>query len=131
MSTYARVTGPGWRFFAGTMIVIAGFFNILDGLVGLTNEDYFESKDLLFRDIKTWAWVILILGVVELVAGFAIFSASPFGAIIGIMVAGINAIGQLAWLRHYPAWSLVIILIDVLVIYGLAVYGTQDRVDIT
>jgi hypothetical protein len=130
MSAYARVTGPGWRFFAGTMMVIAGFFNIIDGLVGITKSEYFKS-DLLFRDIETWAWVILILGVVELVAGFAIFSASPLGSMIGIVVAGINAIGQLAWLRHYPEWSLVIIFIDILVIYALTVYGTQDRIDVS
>jgi len=61
---------------------------------------------------------------------FAIFSASPSGALIGIIVAGLNAVGQLAWPRHYPEWSLVIIFIDILIIYGLAVYGTQDRIDV-
>ena len=37
--------------------------------------------------------------------------------------AGLNAIGQLMFAPAYPWWSLAMFAIDILIIYGLAVYG--------
>ena len=47
------------------------------------------------------------------------------GAVIGIVVAGLGAIGALLSLPAYPFWSLAIFAVDVLVIYGLAAYGAR------
>lgn len=41
------------------------------------------------------------------------------------MTAFINAVAQLAWINTNVIWTFVAILIDVMVIYGLAVYGGQ------
>lgn len=125
---HPKVAGPGWRFFAGTMMMVVGFFNIIDGLVAITNSQFFANK-LLFSDLQTWGWIIVAIGALELVAGFAIFGASAFGEVIGIVVASLNAVAQLAWIQHHPASSILIIAIDVLVIYGLAMYGTHDRLE--
>jgi hypothetical protein len=35
--------GFGWKAFAGTMILIGGTMNFIDGLVGLTNASYFNK----------------------------------------------------------------------------------------
>ena len=48
-------------------------------------------------------------------------------AYVGIFFAVLNAIGQLLYLPSYPLWSIVIIAIDVIVIYGLAMYGTSPQ----
>jgi hypothetical protein len=46
-----------------------------------------------------------------------------FGRIVGVVVAALNALLQLAYLPHFPLWSFTMILIDVLVIYGLVAHG--------
>ena len=38
---------------------------------------------------------------------------------IGVVVAGLNMLFQLAWLGHFPFWSFTMIVVDILVIYGL------------
>jgi hypothetical protein len=43
----------------------------------------------------------------------------------GIVLAMLNAIGQLLNLPAFPLWSIIIIAIDVMIIYGLTVYGTM------
>ena len=123
-------SGSGWKLFAGIMIIVVGAMNIFDGLVAITNDGYLKGvaggsggRLPLTDNFKTWGWVVLIWGVVLILVGFLIFSGNIFGRIVGVVVAALNVLLQLAYLPHYPLWSFTIILIDVLVIYGLAVHG--------
>ena len=47
----------------------------------------------------------------------------PWGAIVGIVTAFFNAIAQLSWIGVNPWWATIAIVIDVMIIYGLIVYG--------
>jgi len=119
--------GVGWKLFAGIMILIVGTMNVFDGLVGITQVNYitrYTGGQLpVTNNIKTWSWVVLIIGVVMILAGFLIFVGNMFGRIVGIIVASLNALVQLAYLNHNTFWSFTMIIIDVLVIYGLAAHG--------
>ena len=119
--------GFGWKVFAGIMILIVGVLNVFDGLVGLTQENYvkqFTNGQLpVTNNIKTWSWVVLIIGVIMILAGFLIFSGTMFGRVVGVLVASLNLLVQLAYLNHNPFWSFTMILIDLLVIYGLVAHG--------
>jgi hypothetical protein len=119
--------GLGWKVFAGIMILIVGALNVFDGLVGLTQENYikqFTNGQLpITNNVKTWSWVVLILGIIMILAGFLIFSGNMFGRLVGILVAALNLLVQLAYLNHNTFWSFTMILIDILVIYGLAAHG--------
>ena len=122
-------SGMGWKLFAGIMVIIVGTFNVIDGLVAITNADQFEnafgaSSELpVTNNVKTWGWVVLILGAVLILSGFLIFVGNMFGRVIGVLAASVNAIVQLAFLPHYPLWSFTMILIDILVIWGIVVHG--------
>jgi hypothetical protein len=119
--------GMGWKLFAGIMILIVGTMNVFDGLVGITQVNYitrYTGGQLpITNNIKTWSWVVLIIGVVMILAGFLIFVGNMFGRIVGIIVASLNALVQLAYLNHNTFWSFTMILVDILVIYGLAAHG--------
>ena len=119
--------GFGWKVFAGIMILIVGALNVFDGLVGLTQENYikqFTNGQLpITNNVKTWSWVVPILGIIMILAGFLIFSGNMFGRVVGILVASLNLLVQLAYLNHNTFWSFTMILIDILVIYGLAAHG--------
>ena len=128
--------GGGWRLFAGIMILIVGTFNVIDGLRAITNASQIQSHfpngkvELpLTNNVKTWGWVVLIIGAVMILAGFLIFAGNMFGRIVGVAVAALNAIVQLSYLDHNTFWSFTMILIDVLVIYGLVAHGglSEDR----
>ena len=119
--------GMGWKLFAGIMILIVGTMNVFDGLVGITQVNYikrYTGGELpITNNVKTWSWVILIIGAVMILAGLLIFVGNMFGRIVGIIVASVNALVQLAYLNHNTFWSFTMIIIDVLVIYGLAAHG--------
>jgi hypothetical protein len=118
--------GSGWRAFAGVLILIAGIFNIIDGIVAVADAKYLTDR-LIFGDLRSWGWAILAIGAVQFLVGLAIFSGSGLAAFAGVLIAGLNAIGQLLFLRTYPMWSVITIAIDLLIIYGLTAYGHVRR----
>ena len=119
--------GGGWKLFAGILILLGGTMNVFDGLVGITQVNYIKrytgGQLPITNNIKTWSWVILIIGAVMILAGFLIFVGNMFGRIVGVIVASVNALAQLAYLNHNTFWSFTMIIIDVLVIYGLVAHG--------
>jgi len=109
------------------MLFLAGVFNVIAGLVALADSRFYAAGAVyVWSDLHTWGWIVLALGVVELLAGGAILRGRTWGRWFGISAAGLNAIGQMVFIPAYPWWSLLIIAIDVLVIYRLATYGAQE-----
>ena len=117
-----EASGTGWIAFAGTMLILVGCFNVIDGIAALANSDYLVNQ-LLFSNLHAWGWFFLIWGAVQIVTGFAVYSGAGWAAIVGVVSAFGNAIAQLSWARAYPVWAIAAIVLDVLVIYGLVVYG--------
>jgi hypothetical protein len=119
--------GSGWLSFAAVMIGLVGVFNIIWGLVALIQDDYFVADELLFADLSLWGVIYLIIGGIQLLTAGLIASRNPAGAVIGIFMASVSAIGALLSVGAYPLWSIIIMVIDGLVIYGLAVYGFGEE----
>jgi hypothetical protein len=117
----------GWVVFAGTIAIIGGIFNIIQGLVALFDDQYFvvAKGDLLLLDFTTWGWIHVLVGVVMLLVGLGIIRGSPWGLVAGVVIAGVQAILQLGFLAAYPVWSILIIALDVVVIYALIVHGRE------
>jgi hypothetical protein len=121
----------GWKAFAGIMILVAGTFNIIDGLIGLSNVRYFTdvtpgvgtAEYPIVDDIKVWSWVVLAAGVVLVAASFAVFYGAMWGRIVGVIAVALNMVLQFTYVAHYPVWSLSMIVVDAFVIYALTVHG--------
>jgi len=117
-------TGYGWVLFAGTIIAILGVLNTIYGIAGISNSKFYaRGVEYVIGDIKTWGWVLLIVGVVQLFAAFSIWTQATFGRVIGIATAALNALVQLIVVSGAPFYSLAIFSLDILVIYGLIAHG--------
>jgi hypothetical protein len=81
-----------------------------------------DARDIL-GDLNTWGWVMLGLGVLQVLVAWAVFAGNQAARWAGGVIASLNAIAQLAFIPAYPFWSLSVLAINVLVIYGLAAYG--------
>jgi hypothetical protein len=120
----------GWLTFAGTLFVLVGGFNVVQGLVALAKEEAFVVTDdgLLFADFTAWGWFFLIFGVIQVLVGFGIYAGRTWARVLGVILAMLNAVGQIAFLVAFPLWALVTIGLNVVVIYGLLVpYGDRDE----
>ncbi|HSP74391.1 MAG TPA: hypothetical protein VLN26_18625 [Gaiellaceae bacterium] len=113
--------------FAGLMLGFAGTFTVIDGIVALAKSKFYVADAVyVFGDVRTWGWIMLIVGTIELVAAFAVFSGSQLARWFGVAVAGLNGIAQLMFLPAYPWWAISVFAVDVLVIYALVAYGGRN-----
>jgi hypothetical protein len=111
----------GWVAFAGIMLALIGFFDILQGLTALFNDEYFAVRngDLLVFDFTAWGWITLIWGALLVLAGFGLLGGRGGARIFAIVVLFVNMLLQIAFLAAYPIWSTIIIALDVFVLYAL------------
>lgn len=128
ITEHPQTAWAGWAYFAGIMMMMVGAFQVIEALTALFNQDYLlvTSKGLLVHvNIAAWGWVHLIIGVVAIAAGLAVLAGKMWARIIGMFMAGVSAIVNLAFIAAYPLWAITIIALDVLVIYALAVHGGE------
>lgn len=120
----------GWVVFGAIMMIMAGSFQIIAGLVALFNDEYFavtSSGLLVTLDFTTWGWVHLALGALVTAAGVALLAGQTWARIVGVTVAVIASVVNLAFLSAHPVWAVVTIALDVLVIYAIVVHGDELR----
>jgi len=67
------------------------------------------------------------VGIVLIVAGFAVFNRAPWAVTVGVIVALLGALTNMFWIFQYPIASLVLVMINVFVLYALVVYGDRDE----
>lgn len=125
----------GWLIFAAVIMFIVGFHNLIYGIASL--RDYIVIVDnlyststgtgVIYANTTFWGWLWIVVGIVQMGIAFGIAAGNELSRWVGIVIAALNAIGQLAFMAAFPIWSVTIIAIDVLVIYALATYQTRGR----
>ena len=119
----------GWTSFSGLMLVIAGTFGAINGLIAIIHDEVYvvgEDRIVAF-DFTQWGWIHLIAGGIVMLAGFAVVgSGAAWARIVGVAVAAGHAVLQIAWIEAYPFWTLATIGIDLVVIYGLMVPAAEE-----
>ena len=114
-------TLSGWWVFAGVLLLVAGILNIIWGIAAIGDAKFFtNSGTFIISSLHTWGWITLILGVLELIAAFSLFSGGEFGRWFGIFVGAFNAMAALLSIPAYPFWSLAIFALSIIIIYKLA-----------
>jgi hypothetical protein len=124
-----RTGWVGWVWFAAIMSVLIGAFNVIDGLVALFQNTLYVvgQNQVLAFNLTTWGWIHLIVGVLQVIAGCALFTGRTWARVtVGVLVV-INAIAQMAFLPVYPVWSLLVIALDVITLYAVVVHGGEAR----
>lgn len=122
-----EIEGQGWVLFAGIMILILGIMNVVFGIAAIDKSTFFtQNAKFVVAELNTWGWILLVVGVVQLVAAFGIWSRRGWGRWIGIISASCNAIAQLFFIAATPHGSLALLAVGLLVIYGLASYDYRE-----
>jgi hypothetical protein len=117
-------TRSGWVTFAGIMLFIGGVLNVIYGIAAIGDSKFFiQDQKYILSNLNTWGWVTLLLGILQLIAAFSLWSGNLYGRAVAILAASLSAVGALLSIPAYPFWSLAIFAIDIIVIYQVAMYG--------
>ena len=127
-----RPTGwVGWVIFAGVAMIVLGAFQIIEGLVAVYQRAFYvahgsaSGTQIWAVNYNAWGWTHFGLGVVLVLVGFGVMAGQTWARVAGIVLAVASAVINLAFIGAYPVWSVIIIALDVLVIYALAVHGRE------
>ena len=122
----------GFVLFAGILLVMVGAFQAIEGLVALFKDEYYvvtRTGLVLNVDYTTWGWTHLIIGLVAIGVGIGVMLGKTWARVTGIVIAAISAFANLTFIAAYPLWCTIVIAMDVLVIYALAVHGREVKTD--
>ena len=120
----------GWVIFAGVAMIVLGAFQVIEGLVAVFQKGYYlvtPGHLIVHVSYPTWGWVHFGIGAVIVLVGFGVMTGAMWARVLGITLAVISAIVNLAFLAAYPVWGVIIIALDVVVIYALAVHGREVK----
>jgi hypothetical protein len=124
---YEEEAGSGWVMFAGTMILILGAMNVIYGIAAIDDSTFYvQDAKYVFSDLNTWGWVLLVVGVTQVLVGFGIWARIQLARWLGVLAASVNAILQLIFLPASPFLALALFSIGILVIYGLLAHGQRS-----
>jgi hypothetical protein len=114
--------------FAATLLLILGTLNVIYGIGALDGANVFvDDRRFVLDDLNTLGWVLIVLGLIQLVGGLSLLAGNAFGKIIGIVGAGLGAIGALLSIGgSYPWWSLGIFFLCLYVIHGIFIFDTGE-----
>jgi hypothetical protein len=116
--------GTGWVVFAAVMLGLAGVWNFFAGIAAIGDAHvYVANANYVFSDLSTWGWIVMILGVFQVIAGLSLMSGSEVARWFAIVVAGVNSLAQLNFAPAEPWWAMAMFTVDILIIYGLAAHG--------
>ena len=100
--------GAGRVVFAAILLLMVGTINIIYGIGALDDANIFVNDTrFILNNLNTLGWVLIILGVIQLTAGFSLMAGNAYGRVIGIIAGSLGAIGALLSIGGaYPWWSL-------------------------
>jgi hypothetical protein len=130
---YGRPITSGWAnwmVFASVMLVVLGCFHVIEGLVALFQDKYNLVRPgglVAHVSYAAWGWALIVLEIVALVTGAGLLRGNAVARVVAVVVAVVSAIVNLAFVAAEPAWSLIVIALDLIIIYGVIVHGGELR----
>ena len=120
--------GAGRVVFAAFLLMIVGTINIIYGIGALDDANIFVNDTrFILDDLNTLGWVLIILGAIQLIAGFSLLAGNTFGRVVGIIGGSLGAIGALLSIgQGNPWWSLAVFALCVYIVHGLIIFGEDE-----
>ena len=121
--------GAGRVVFAAVLLLIVGTLNIIYGIGALDDANFYANDTrYILTNLNTLGWVVIILGIIQLTGGFSLMAGNTYGRVIGIIAGSLGAIGALLSMGNsHPWWNLAIFALCVWIVYGILVFGEEER----
>jgi hypothetical protein len=115
--------------FVAILLLIVGVLNIIYGIGAISDAKFYANDTrYILTNLHAMGWVLVILGVVQLTGGLSLMAGNAWGRFVGIVAGSLGAIGALLSMGGtHPFWELGIFFLCVWIVYGVVVFGEDER----
>jgi len=125
MSTDTARSATGWATFTALFLFIVGVLNVLWGIAALSNEQNFSERGLVLSGLETWGWIVLVIGLFELLGAALVANRHPFGVVVALIVASFGLMAHFVAIGAYPVWSVTLMIMNALVLWAVTVHNDE------
>jgi hypothetical protein len=111
------------------MLLMMGLLNVIYGIGALDDANVFVNDTrLVFSDLSTYGWILILLGALQLGAGASLMSGNTFGRVWAIAAGTIGAaIALVSVGGAFPWYSLAVFFLCIWVVHGIVVFGEDEH----
>ena len=122
-----RVSAPMGVVFAAVVMAVSGVLSILQGAAAIAkNAPYADVLHYAYRfDVSAWGWIHLLFGVALVVVAVCLLTGMVWARWAGVLFAATTMALQFIFLPYYPAWALVAITLDVIILWALLMHASE------
>jgi len=122
--------GYGMVLFGSILLVVIGCFNLIYGIAAIAQSHVFVANaHYVVGNLRTWGWITLFVGILQLLAAAGVLAGNQVARWAAVVMLALNAIDQMFFIPAYPFWSVLIIAMDVVALYGLCAYGSRANLE--
>ncbi|WSW30249.1 hypothetical protein OG698_07835 [Streptomyces sp. NBC_01003] len=102
-------------------MIFGGLMMVFQGIAAIAKDDIFiTTRNYVYKfDLTGWGWIHLILGVIVVLAGAALFQGATWARVVGVGLTGLAMLANFLWIPYAPFWAIVLIAINAVVIWAL------------
>jgi hypothetical protein len=114
----AALAGTG---LAAVLLILSGILGITQGIAAIAEDEVYAvvGKYAYKFDLTAWGWIHLIVGVLILLTGFALFTGSKAARGIGIVLTVLMVVANFLYLPYQPFWSVIMIALGLFMLWSL------------
>ena len=111
---------------AGVMFLVGAASNAAYGVAALADDGRFQDEQLVVGELALWGGFSLPFAAIQLVTGLLLLRGRTAGVVLGAVIALLHGTGTLMVIGAYPLWSVIVLIVDGLILYGLLAYSAAD-----
>jgi hypothetical protein len=107
-------------------MLVVGILNVFQRLAALSGGNAYGvtlGGPVVVFNVTAWRWIQLIFGIVLVIVAVLLARGSTFARVVAMILVALNLIAQFGWAPLYSFLALIVVAIDVVVLYALAVHG--------
>lgn len=113
---------------AAILLLTVGVLSILQGISAIAKDELFVvGVDYVYKlDTTAWGWIHIILGAILVICALGLMTGTTWGRVAAVTIAALSIIANFLWLPYYPAWSILVIVLNVVVIWAVTTWSPSQ-----
>ncbi|NEW38120.1 hypothetical protein GV794_17900 [Nocardia cyriacigeorgica] len=113
---------------AAILLLTVGVLSILQGISAVAEDQLFVvGIEYVYEfDTTTWGWIHIALGIILVICALGLMTGTTWGRVAAVAIAALSIIANFLWLPYYPAWSILIIVLNVVVIWAVTTWNPSE-----